>query len=92
MADKQPSWHWKVPGLEDERQPGLLYEPGNWGDVLKGTWAAVTAGVLAAAIEDHRPLRYLDPFAGMPTYSSGSWRLSSTSTEWLWPEPLPSQW
>lgn len=40
----------------------LRYEPGNWGDVLKGTWAVTVARALPEGF------RYLDPFAGAPDY------------------------
>ncbi len=60
-----PKWAWKAPDQGDD--PVLLYEPGNWGDVLKGSWALL---VLRALLEDGnaRPLRYVDPCAGQPTY------------------------
>ncbi len=60
------SWTWRAPdqGADDA---GLLYEPGNWGDALKGSWALV---VLRSLLEPAvpRPLRYLDVCAGAPTY------------------------
>lgn len=43
----------------------LLYEPGNWGDVLKGAWAVAAAERLAS---QKREITYADPFAGAPWY------------------------
>lgn len=45
---------------------GLTYEPGGWGDLLKGVWMAEIAATIAIA--GARPLRFLDPFAGAPDY------------------------
>ena len=61
------SWRWKVqdPGVNPGL--GLLYEPGNWGDVLKGAWAIVTVATVISNRESG-VFRYLDPFAGRPTY------------------------
>jgi len=67
MTDPNTPWRWKVPGPEENARLGLLYEPGNWGDILKGTWALAAARVLLAQTSG-RPFRYLDPFAGAPTY------------------------
>jgi hypothetical protein len=69
MGDEQAQadWRWKVPDPQANARLQMLYEPGNWGDVLKGLWAigaargVVTAGKLTR-------LHYLDPFAGAPTY------------------------
>jgi hypothetical protein len=60
------AWTWKDPGA-DNSQLELRYEPGNWGDVLKGTWAILTTGALIQE-RGAAPLRYLDPFAGAPDY------------------------
>jgi hypothetical protein len=60
-------WSWKVPALESGDQPAMLYEPGNWGDVLKGSWAVLIVEAQAKA-QCRRVLRYLDPYAGSPTY------------------------
>ncbi|MCB9899085.1 MAG: hypothetical protein H6825_13850 [Planctomycetes bacterium] len=48
MTDARRPWRWKVfePGLDE--QLDLLYEPGNWGDVLKGTWALAVLRALLA--------------------------------------------
>jgi len=69
MGERSPnaaSWTWKAPGKAAEAGQNLLYEPGNWGDVIKGTWAAVIAKDLAQDLD--RPFQYLDPFAGAPVY------------------------
>jgi len=60
-------WRWK---LEHTQQANLLYEPGNWGDVLKSTWALTVTLSLQRVAVGHaaRPFRLLDPFAGAPTY------------------------
>lgn len=54
-------WSWRVDSAPDNAGLGLLYEPGNWGDVLKGEWALALAGALPPG-----PLQLLDPFAGAP--------------------------
>lgn len=59
-------WRWK-PGDVSAPQSGLLYEPGNWGDVLKGTWAALIAREIAKAGKEDTFI-YFDPFAGSPEY------------------------
>ena len=60
-------WHWKAPGLETDGQAGLLYEPGNWGDLLKDAW--VIRIVEACSRADRvAAFRILDPFAGRPCY------------------------
>jgi len=61
-----PAWSWKDPAA-DNSQLELRYEPGNWGDVLKGTWAILVTGALIQE-RGAAPLRYLDPFAGAPDY------------------------
>jgi len=64
-------WTWKVADSAANPGLGLRYEPGNWGDVLKGTWATIVAPAVAvhsSARDRAQPLRYLDPFAGAPTY------------------------
>ncbi len=65
MADA--TWSWKG---KDGSQGKLLYEPGNWGDLLKlvclseyCTWVLEQSGLSVA--------RYLDPFAGAPSYPLG---------------------
>lgn len=44
----------------------LLYEPGNWGDVLKGEWLCCFLQWWADG--GNRRLRYLDPFCGQWDY------------------------
>ncbi|MBN1441826.1 MAG: hypothetical protein JXA90_03905, partial [Planctomycetes bacterium] len=78
MPDSQPEkkarslqssdgWTWKVENRRQNVGLKLLYEPGNWGDVLKGTWALEIAGELTRRARQ-QPLRFLDPFAGAATY------------------------
>jgi hypothetical protein len=69
-ASAKRAWSWKVAHPAANAELGLLYEPGNWGDVIKGTWAEHVARKLAAsaARSDRPEVRYLDPFAGAPTY------------------------
>ena len=53
-----PEWQWK-----DPTQGALLrYEPGNWGDILKGEWLCLWLEWFG------RDLVYLDPFCGQPSY------------------------
>jgi hypothetical protein len=69
MKDKKKApWRWRVGSEAENDRLGLLYEPGNWGDVLKGNWAAIAARWIARA---RRPARisYADVFAGTPDYS-----------------------
>jgi hypothetical protein len=66
MPKKTP-WTWKVDSTETSNRLKLLYEPGNWGDILKGLWA-VTAVRERIHRERLETLRYLDPFAGSPVY------------------------
>ncbi|MBN9418996.1 MAG: hypothetical protein J0I12_26320 [Candidatus Eremiobacteraeota bacterium] len=55
-------WRWKDPA-----QGALLrYEPGNWGDILKGEWLCLWLEWKAAA--GARGLRYQDPFCGWSEY------------------------
>ena len=49
---------------------GLLYEAGNWGDLLKGEWVLTVAAWLMS-LPQSGALEYLDPFAGSPTYPLG---------------------
>ncbi len=59
------SWTWRSkdgPGPAGQR---LRYEPGSWGDVLKGLVIAHLAPVLRA---QHGQLRVADLFAGAPDY------------------------
>ncbi len=65
--DNRGSWTWKVSDRSANRDLNLLYEPGNWGDVLKGAWAvAASRGLVRARGLD--TFHYLDPFAGAPAY------------------------
>lgn len=57
-----PEWRWKDPG-----QGALLrYEPGNWGDILKGEWLCLWLEWKQAC--GAGSLRYQDPFCGWPDY------------------------
>lgn len=68
MADgKGKAWSWRVGSPQKNEGLGLLYEPGNWGDILKGTWAGLIASALPAG-EDGQPLVVLDPWCGAPEY------------------------
>jgi len=55
-------WRWK------DREHGALlrYEPGNWGDILKGEWLCLWLDRVAA--QGARSLRYQDPFCGWSEY------------------------
>ena len=54
-------WRWK-----DSQQGALLrYEPGNWGDILKGEWLCLWLEWYAAG---RAQLRYQDPFCGWREY------------------------
>jgi hypothetical protein len=57
------TWNWKP---KDAAGAGLLYEPGNWGDILKAAWVAEILPRLRARAGAE--FRYADPFAGMPSY------------------------
>ncbi len=59
-------WSWRVEEPGDSARLGLRYEPGNWGDVLKGVWLVELAAALSTRAG--RTLRYGDPFAGAPTW------------------------
>jgi hypothetical protein len=60
-------WSWRVADRSLNKDLNLLYEPGNWGDILKGTWA-VLAARQAARSAGGGSFRLLDPFAGAPAY------------------------
>ncbi|MCZ7646708.1 MAG: hypothetical protein M5U26_15715 [Planctomycetota bacterium] len=64
--DRERAWRWKAAAAQAHAELNLLYEPGNWGDVLKGTWAVHLARTLAARAQD--PVAYVDPYAGSPDY------------------------
>ena len=71
-------WAWKDP---QQGGLGLRYEPGNWGDILKGEW-------LCHWLEhwpDQRPLRYIDPFCGQPSYP-----LSQATRQRIESAPVPA--
>src|SRR4051794_23276449 len=59
-------WRWKVEDPSTTEKLRLLYEPGGWGDLLKGACALELAR--ASLVAGTRPLRVLDPFAGAPVY------------------------
>lgn len=61
------AWSWKVEDPAANARLNLRYEPGCWGDLLKGVWAIALARHLAAQLRG-ATLRVLDPFAGAPTY------------------------
>ena len=65
--DRSAPWHWKAPDLGAGGHAGLLYEPGNWGDLLKDAWVV---RIVEACCQAKRgtSLRILDPFAGSPRY------------------------
>ncbi len=55
-------WRWK-----DPQQGALLrYEPGNWGDILKGEWLCLWLEWMAE--KGKRSFRYQDPFCGWSEY------------------------
>jgi hypothetical protein len=54
-------WKWKG---RDGSRGGLLYEAGNWGDILKLLWLSATIRWKAGAGK----IEYLDPFAGDVVY------------------------
>jgi len=78
-------WRWKATNASTGDEPGLRYEPGNWGDVLKGVWAVLAARWV---ISTRSPplLRYSDPFAGSPVYplvEATRRRLNSVPIQWF---------
>ena len=71
------NWTWKTNDSSANEELRLRYEPGNWGDILKGCWALSILSKPHATpptASDAKPptseatFRYLDPFAGAPTY------------------------
>ena len=64
---KSGSWRWKVQDPANNPGLDLLYEPGNWGDVIKGAWAILVARTVLSQ-RSSKVFRYLDPFSGRPTY------------------------
>jgi len=61
------NWSWRVPATGQNTDLGLLYEPGNWGDILKGTWAGIISSMVP--IDKSRgKVICLDPWCGAPDY------------------------
>src|SRR5262245_14809337 len=78
-------WRWRVPEQAANKDLRLLYEPGNWGDILKGLWAVLAARAIIQA-RGRNELRYFDPFAGSPTYplvEASRRRLEALPIPWL---------
>jgi hypothetical protein len=67
MPSRERAWSWRTSEPAANRRLGLLYEPGNWGDILKGTWALIAARAIARS-RAGGAFRYLDPFAGRAVY------------------------
>jgi len=61
---RKKTWRWRVADRSLNSSLGLLYEPGNWGDILKGDWAIRVARALAGT----GTLRVIDPYAGFAEY------------------------
>lgn len=59
------NWKWKN---KDGAQGGLLYDSGNWGDILKMLWLAE---IIRWKQRDGRAVNYTDPFAGDVRYPMG---------------------
>ena len=57
-------WSWKDSDQALNPSLNLLYEPGNWGDVLKGLWAVE----LVPLLKDKQTVRVLDPYSGALDY------------------------
>lgn len=60
------AWNWKN---KDGSKPGLLYESGNWGDILKLLWLTE---ILAWKQNRVGFVNYFDPFAGDVHYPLGA--------------------
>jgi hypothetical protein len=58
-------WQWKP---KDAPSAGLLYEPGNWGDLIKLAWLLEVVNALGAPHADIETVSCVDPFAGAPDY------------------------
>ncbi len=67
-------WKWRE---KNGAEAGLLYEPGNWGDLLKDAWVLAAARWLLAARDG---VQYFDPFAGAPTYPLGKHAAARTAS------------
>lgn len=67
-------WEWKD---KSGATGGLLYEPGNWGDLIKGEWLLRTLRFLLGGCAGNGgapvagEFAYLDICAGMPFYPAG---------------------
>ncbi len=60
------AWSWKDKDREINDQLNLLYEPGNWGDLLKHLWAfELSRSILKSGLES---IRLFDPFSGAESY------------------------
>lgn len=59
------NWSWKN---KNGAQGGLLYDSGNWGDILKMLWLQEVIGWKQRS---GKPVKYVDPFAGDVTYPLG---------------------
>ena len=59
------TWVWKAKNSNHSR---LLYEPGNWGDVIKAAWLIDILGWLVRTFGQDA-VYYVDPFAGAPDYT-----------------------
>ena len=95
MANPGPDkrWTWRVAGPEENAGLGLLYEPGNWGDILKGTWARIVSSLMPLDDTLER-VTCLDPWCGAPDYpllesaarrleSIGGGRFIDSQGDWL---------
>lgn len=58
-------WNWKS---KDKKTGGLLYESGNWGDLLKMLWLCATVNWKRRS---RASVAYFDPFAGDVRYPLG---------------------
>jgi hypothetical protein len=80
-------WRWRAPERTANKDLRLLYEPGNWGDILKGLWAISAArAIIEIEARGQKELHYFDPFAGAPTYplvEASRHRLEAVPSPWL---------
>ncbi len=72
-------WSWKDPV---QGSLSLRYEPGNWGDILKGEWLCHWLNWFRA--QGNQQLRYRDPFCG-----GGDYPLSEATSRRLKQSPVP---